>query len=264
MKNVRVYWNCLSEMYIPTSLWESTRHMKYQIFEAMDAQQLNELMVQVFTERGQSQFQFVLSNLTVNSQLHCYDNAEQGLSLDQPRAVTCLNLSVTPVSVKVNAQTLNDLHHFIERMQSTYLIRDLKQYRPHRRPLTDIPTKIANRPTLKRKRKLIVRDWFFFVVWYIRLRKIISSFYQKSDASTAYLLFDPKYKHLIHQVIDREITLDDMLSEMKANVDKQKPIWPFKNEINVRVPSAELKIYKEQLFEIDLQKDCPKLSLHVG
>ena len=52
MKNVRVYWNCLSEMYIPTSLWESTRHMKYQIFEAMDAQQLNELMVQVFTERG--------------------------------------------------------------------------------------------------------------------------------------------------------------------------------------------------------------------
>ena len=45
LKNARVYWNCLSEMYIPTSLWESTRHMKYQIFEAMDAQQLNELMV---------------------------------------------------------------------------------------------------------------------------------------------------------------------------------------------------------------------------
>ena len=44
----RVYWNCLSEMYIPTSLWESTRSLKYQIFEAMDASQLNELMAQAF------------------------------------------------------------------------------------------------------------------------------------------------------------------------------------------------------------------------
>ena len=45
LTGVRFYWNCLSEMYIPTSLWESTRHMKYQIFEAMDAQSLNEMMV---------------------------------------------------------------------------------------------------------------------------------------------------------------------------------------------------------------------------
>lgn len=45
LTKVRLYWNCLSEMYIPSSLWESTRHMKYQIFEAMDAQQLNDLMV---------------------------------------------------------------------------------------------------------------------------------------------------------------------------------------------------------------------------
>ena len=47
---VRVYWNCLSEMYIPTSLWEQTRSLKYQIFEAMDAAQLNELMAQAFQE----------------------------------------------------------------------------------------------------------------------------------------------------------------------------------------------------------------------
>ena len=41
--------------------------MKYQIFEAMDAQQLNELMVQVFTERGQSQFQFIFKDLNIES-----------------------------------------------------------------------------------------------------------------------------------------------------------------------------------------------------
>ena len=41
--------------------------MKYQIFEAMDAEQLNELMVQVFTEAGQAQFQFIFTDVDANS-----------------------------------------------------------------------------------------------------------------------------------------------------------------------------------------------------
>jgi hypothetical protein len=65
LSGVSFYWNCLSEMYIPSSLWESTRHMKYQIFEAMDAQQLNEMMVQVFTDQGRSQYQFINDDVTI-------------------------------------------------------------------------------------------------------------------------------------------------------------------------------------------------------
>ena len=32
---------------------------------------------------------------------------------------------------------------------------------------------------VKRKRKLLVRDWFFYVVWYIRLRKLLVNFYSE-------------------------------------------------------------------------------------
>lgn len=63
--------------------------------------------------------------------------------------------------------------------------------------MTDVPAKFVNRPSIKRKRKLIVRDWFFFVVWYIRLRRILNSFYKKADAGSAFLVFDPKYKRLL-------------------------------------------------------------------
>ena len=31
-------------MFVPTSLWESTINLKYQIFEALDTQQLTEMM----------------------------------------------------------------------------------------------------------------------------------------------------------------------------------------------------------------------------
>ena len=86
--------------------------------------------------------------------------------------------------------------------------------------MTGIPSKIANKPVLKRKRKLIVRDWFYFVVWYIRLRKIISSFYQKADEGTAYMIFDPKYKHLLEQVLNKEISVNKMLSEIEKTVNQ--------------------------------------------
>ena len=44
IKGFRFYWNCLSEMFIPTSLWEQTADLKFQIFEALDAEHLIGLM----------------------------------------------------------------------------------------------------------------------------------------------------------------------------------------------------------------------------
>ena len=90
-----------------------------------------------------------------------------------------MNMSInSQVEVHLNPFILNDMQHFVDRMQSQWLIKDLKQYRPHRRPLTDIPKHLEHKPSVRRKRKLIVRDWFFFVVWYVRLRKIITDFYK--------------------------------------------------------------------------------------
>jgi len=45
VERLRFYWNCMSEMYIPTSLWEQTRHLKYQIFEAIDVGDLKGLLL---------------------------------------------------------------------------------------------------------------------------------------------------------------------------------------------------------------------------
>jgi hypothetical protein len=35
----------------------------------------------------------------------------------------------------------------------------------------------------KRKRRLIVRDWFFYVVWFVRLRKIFRKIYIEGVSS---------------------------------------------------------------------------------
>ena len=86
--------------------------------------------------------------------------------------------------------------------------------------MTGVPAKIQNKPSVKRKRKLIVRDWFFFIVWYIRLKKIINSVYEKANASSAFLILDPKYRHLVEQVLNKEIKLEQMLKEIESTINQ--------------------------------------------
>jgi hypothetical protein len=45
VKNIKVYWNSMSEMFIPTSLWQQTKHMERQIFSALDPAFLKQIMV---------------------------------------------------------------------------------------------------------------------------------------------------------------------------------------------------------------------------
>ena len=42
---MRLYFNSFSEMLIPTSLWEQTRQEKLEIFSAMDATEIRDIMV---------------------------------------------------------------------------------------------------------------------------------------------------------------------------------------------------------------------------
>jgi hypothetical protein len=41
---LRVYVNTMSEMLIPTSLWEATKNSEIQIFSAIDASEVKQLM----------------------------------------------------------------------------------------------------------------------------------------------------------------------------------------------------------------------------
>ena len=88
-----------------------------------------------------------------------------------------LQVQTSPLRINVTPYVVNDMLHFKEHLAIQSLLKDLKQYRPNRKPITNVPEKHVQRYALKRKRRLIVRDWFFFVVWFIRLRKILQGAY---------------------------------------------------------------------------------------
>jgi hypothetical protein len=47
-----------------------------------------------------------------------------------------------------------------------------------------------------RKRKLIVRDWMFYVVWYVRLKKILKNLYS-TDMLQQELDSNKKYQEIV-------------------------------------------------------------------
>jgi hypothetical protein len=77
-------------------------------------------------------------------------------------------------------------------------MRDLKQYRPRRKPILDSDLTHADlkrNEVLNHKRTLLVRDWFFYVVWSLRLKKILREFYQ--DEEGALQVLTQKYRNML-------------------------------------------------------------------
>lgn len=52
IKNISLYWNSMSEMFIPTSVWDQSFDQQYGIFEFIDADLVHEMMKDIFTKKG--------------------------------------------------------------------------------------------------------------------------------------------------------------------------------------------------------------------
>ena len=62
--------------------------------------------------------------------------------------------------------------------------------------MTWAPFELKNNPIVSRKRKLIVRDWFFYVVWFVRLRKLFRGLITNEELLNNALHNDERYKEI--------------------------------------------------------------------
>ena len=48
IKNISLYWNSISEMFIPMSVWEQSIGMEYGVFEFIEADMIHYFMKDIF------------------------------------------------------------------------------------------------------------------------------------------------------------------------------------------------------------------------
>ena len=109
----------------------------------------------------------------------------------------------SPLHLSLTPHILEKLESLTAFCQNFIILRDLKQYRPHRRPITEVPLELKDNPLVKRKRRLIVRDWFFYVVWFVRLRKIVRSIYLEDEHMNKEVERDDRYREIVLLLADK-------------------------------------------------------------
>ncbi|CDW82744.1 UNKNOWN [Stylonychia lemnae] len=234
LTNANLYVNTMSEMFIPSSLWEQTRHLENQIFDAMPVESLNDLMND-FLKMGSAPQQ------------------------SKPFAQAKFTFLFTPFKVNLTPGIIDDLARFYEFIQNFSISLDLKQYRPQRKPicLSDLNGQDIQDDHIKRKRKLIVRDWFFFAVWYIRLRNLLVNFYSEQLIEKELEQNQEQYENLIKAAQSGKSNMKQFMDDAskKNNTQQSKD----KTE-NLRNYDEILQLYKFQGITLNIYENLDKYS----
>lgn len=69
IKDVSIYWNSKSEMIVPNTIWESSDHSKFGVFEVIDADTIQSLMKDIFTREFGMNNTYVVNPFTYRMQI---------------------------------------------------------------------------------------------------------------------------------------------------------------------------------------------------
>ncbi len=159
----KLYFEPNAEMIIPRRLWEDTIDAEGYVFSKMSLAQyvtsMNKAAAGVLPEN------FLLSKANIYISSMITHGGSYSLKTD---------ILVTSAAVNLSPELAGSLVQLKEFTENYYLSFQLKGYRPARRVLTRMK-KSTDSAEYLRKRKLLVRDWFFFIVWYVRLKKTLSA-----------------------------------------------------------------------------------------
>ena len=184
IKDVGMYWNHDSDIYVPHRLQEETIHKSQKIFDysAHDPEEFRKIMLLPFKDiqkqkrRGtmtiqrDDSFHYLLDRLTIDINMSYYRLKDEDVRKN-PHHRFSLTALVSPVRLAIKPHLLDSVKLFMEYMQYQNMLPFLKRYKPRRRPLT---TRSRN-PNLAQVRRQIVKDWFSLVIWANRLKKVLAN-----------------------------------------------------------------------------------------
>ena len=94
-----------------------------------------------------------------------------------------IQLATNEIQLNLNPDFLNKVESFEEFVRSFYINELIQYFKPMRKPYlktSDLVKKYSKDSRILRKRRLVVRDWFYFMIWYTRIKKAVYGSYFKN------------------------------------------------------------------------------------
>lgn len=153
--------------------------------KTVDLDELRRMMLEPFDEAqfarrqgdnsGYAQggeYHYLVNPFTVDVNMSYY-RLEDDEVRKHPHHRFSLTALVSTVRLTLKPSILADLRQFMEYFQFQMMLPYLQRYKPRRRPLT---IKVGSRdPAVRRVRRQIIKDWFSYVVWSNRLKRVLAN-----------------------------------------------------------------------------------------
>ena len=171
----------MSEMFIPTSVYDQSHDFQYGIFELIEADIVLGMMKDVFTQQVGMKSNYIIEPFTYSMQ--CQFRNSFNANKDMYKYM--IKINVQKVILNMNPSITRDFNKLRFYHEGQTYLKDLARYRPFIRIQTIIDfmnspefAKLSksDKRKIEEKRKEVIRDWFRLVLWYIRLRKAAKSF----------------------------------------------------------------------------------------
>jgi len=168
---------------------------------------------------------------------------------------------------------VEDFGSLIEYYETTQIMNELALYRPLQRPVK-APVLANESPKRRRIRRIIVRDWFFFVVWASRLKKLFKELPKITKEREKRLEEYKRSSLFLSQLTQRRQYNGGRLeTENSAENDEEKDIAA--DSLNVQrirqrvaeelAKGEELKRKKERIYwGINITTRCQELNFKVS
>lgn len=256
VRSLSVYFNPLSGMLIPTSLWEATLSSPIGIFDALPAYELRELMLQ--EAQSACSFHSLLAPISLKGAIRL---KEKGVAVTLP---------LPKLQVRVTPDMMESVRSFQDYVVSVKLWGHMRRYRPCEKIV------IANEEsrTLPAKRKKIVRKWFLYALRFIKCKRRLiklSENRQKPAYPSVIPHYNPPAKALslsrpMPGSASALLSLAVTEYNRKKLSDEKSPIpkWLLNCEAQIRTEGLDIGLKDESEGEVRLTVGHTGVNVTIG
>ncbi len=252
--NMAIYYKSMAEMFIPTSLWESTKHLKFQIFDALPLDELRNLMKNSFAN------DYIIEPFSIYSNIQ-YNGKQEPFATTYPDYRIKMEALFTKLSLNIKIDHIKSFLGLAEFIENFSIREELMNYRPVMRPIVPDPKEKNISLQEKEKRRRIVRDWLFLAVWANRIKKVFKEMLKQRDSKSkdlrriAVKLAEMQLKSQAKSTISEE-DRENLITQLESQiVEKQKKLKISREKqfygslITMRMQEIHIQLYGPEVNE---------------
>ena len=182
-----------------------------------------------------------------------------------------IQIATNEIQLNIYPDFLNKLSSFEEFVKSFYVNDMAQDFKPMRKPYiktSELVIKYNKDETILRKRRLVVRDWFFYMIWFNRIKKAMYGLYYKNMIqeefsrfyNMSYMAANNTESDLNNAQIE-EKNLNDSI-ELKKGLKKKKEVKTDLNPDNIIMTVEHETLIKG--LNLNLYNDKDYLNIKIN